>query len=733
MGLPRPVGPHAEEMLGPEAWPDVDEDAFYDRAREQVRDLQQVTEVLGTCRYEHAEVFGGRAWSGTAARAASSELESNITQLTTVQGSLARLIAWQQRVASMITQLKSDIADNVEATEVQITLVEDDFLLDPAERDAAITALVSAARAANIGMVSATADSILESHSWAPADSTVQDLLDRATSSPYTPEPLNQRSPSPAPTTWQVRETPPNDQVRETPPNDVVELQPEITETPQVTRPPTEPEAGAGPQTGPGMLSAQPLSLTASSLGQLTTPAPDVPRNAPGIGLSSSGPPGQPLGAATPGQARVTAASTAASTELNSRHGHDMTSPAPSAGSAQPSLPASTGALDGAAAGPLMSPVAPIGPKTTNNHPTKKASAATSSATSPGQASRRDSDDQSASDSAGAAAGIPVSPARAQRDAIADAFAGDAARQQGSKDPLRFGRRIAAALNAGNSGGQEDFGFFWITGVTSDGRIVVANSYGLAYIPEQVQLPEQVIMASADSSVPIAERARWATYPVTAVQGWAGHHDTELRAVIGTPEQLANCDAGAAKIALQPDDIPDCGDMPGRSRLAVVDAPMAARLASTPDSYLSNLLPLPPLDQPLLPVTPQQSPTAAETEAAEQMAKALADGTLSLQQLLDMAPTASDEERPGDEGAALWFELMKTMTSSAAARQEAHLRAFHDYAAHAQQVSLAHAHIAQDADLRRAAIADWMYWRYLTAQLGVAEISSRQAASQGAV
>ena len=64
-----------------------------------------------------------------------------------------------------------------------------------------------------------------------------------------------------------------------------------------------------------------------------------------------------------------------------------------------------------------------------------------------------------------------------------------------------------------------------------------------------------------------------------AVQGWAAHHNTKLRAVIGTEKQLANSDAGAAKIVLKPDDIPDSGEMIGRSRLEVVDPAAAERLA----------------------------------------------------------------------------------------------------------------------------------------------------------
>ena len=84
-------------------------------------------------------------------------------------------------------------------------------------------------------------------------------------------------------------------------------------------------------------------------------------------------------------------------------------------------------------------------------------------------------------------------------------------------------RRSGAALHAEPN---MDFGFFWVTAVTVDGQIVVANSYGLAYIPEGVNLPEHVRMASADESIPVGDRAKWATCPILAVQGWAQHHKT---------------------------------------------------------------------------------------------------------------------------------------------------------------------------------------------------------------
>ena len=141
-----------------------------------------------------------------------------------------------------------------------------------------------------------------------------------------------------------------------------------------------------------------------------------------------------------------------------------------------------------------------------------------------------------------------------------------------------------------------DFGFFWVTALTQDGQIVVANSYGLAYIPDGVNLPEQVRMASADDEIPLGERARWATYPILAVQGWAQHHNLRLRAVVATEDQFKNFDPGTAKVILRSDDITDSGKMQGRNRLAVIAPEAAAQIASVSATGLSELLPPAPSD-----------------------------------------------------------------------------------------------------------------------------------------
>jgi hypothetical protein len=175
-------------------------------------------------------------------------------------------------------------------------------------------------------------------------------------------------------------------------------------------------------------------------------------------------------------------------------------------------------------------------------------------------------------------------------------------------------------------------------------------------------------MATADESIPIAERAKWATYPIFALQGWAQHHNTALRAVVATEAQFAEFDPGVAKIVLQPDDIPDSGKMEGRSRLEVIAPEAAAHLASVADTGLFELLP----------------------------------------------PAPADVNPPADETHALWFEVTKPLMSTSTQRGIAHLQALVTYADHAQELALYRAHTATDAVTQRAGIADWVYWQHLS-------------------
>jgi hypothetical protein len=381
-----------------------------------------------------------------------------------------------------------------------------------------------------------------------------------------------------------------------------------------------------------------------------------------------------------------------------------------------------SGGSGGAGAGSGAKSGAPVGPKSADKSPSTRAAASIKSAAK-GKPLPLPADAECIEDGPNVpvvpAPVIPVSAARAQRDAVVEAATADAARRAGP-DPLQLARRIAAALNAPGVSGGMDLGFFWVTAVTTDGAIVVANSYGLAYIPEGVQLPEKVHMASGDETIPAPERARWATYPVVAVRGWADHHGKTLRAVIGTEQQLANSDAGVPTVVLKPDDIPDTGGMVGRSRLEVVDSEAASRLAATTDARLIDLLPPAPAG-----AEPGPDRQPAPTELVDPEAAAVlispATGTMGIGQLLAQMPLPPEgADAPADDRLILWFEVMKPLASEVVGRQAAHLLAFQTYAACAEEAVLREAHTTLDLAAQRSAVADWLYWKHLTELLNAA-------------
>jgi hypothetical protein len=252
---------------------------------------------------------------------------------------------------------------------------------------------------------------------------------------------------------------------------------------------------------------------------------------------------------------------------------------------------------------------------------------------------------------------VPVSVARAQRAAEAGAL------RRPESDPLEIARRIAAALNVGNT----DPRFTWLTGLTKDGAILVANNYGLGYMPPHTRLPQQVKFTSVDESIPAKERGRSATYPILALHSWAQAHNTALRAVIGLEEQLKLFDTGAAPIVLQPDDLPPDGRMQGRSRFELIAPEAADRLSKVSDGSLMELLPAAPVD-------PQP---------------------------------------PEDVRVDLLMEVFLPLINSDPGRAIEQLNAMVDYAEHMQAVALYQAYVATDGETLRTAVTDAMYWYYV--------------------
>ncbi|CAM4309908.1 ESX-1 secretion-associated protein EspK [Mycobacterium basiliense] len=666
--IKEPKGPYAEEMLEPNGWPDVYEVELLNQARDYFMVHKQLAEVHSACVQQMAEIFDGGVWSGDAAQAAHAKLSDVSSRLQTVVTQLKMAYIWYGDMSALVTRIKEQICITVEEAQAEITELEAAEPEDPAA-PAEIAALIAAANASNTSLVVTVAAALQTGLGLIPED--MFPSIDINSPGDYLPDLDFPIPPLPAPISNKI-------------PKPVKPLLGKQTSasagTPSDTLQPASGGAPAGLPlpTSAGTAALSPLS-SLSALSSLASMS-----NAGMSGSSGAGPADPPSSEPSAPAAGAAAGTLAASgrgapgagglgmrpqflgpqTLANSVL--SQTSPAAPGASAASMPPFASG---GAVAGPSASVGAPMGRAASGRPPTTPAAdkSTDKAPVNARHAADSDSTDDMHAAEVGALTLIPVAVARAARDAIAAATTPQLAEKP---DPLTLARRIAAALNAPDAGANNDFGFFWVTAVTTDDAIVVANSYGLAYIPDGVQLPVPVHMASADEAMPASERARWATYPVMAVQGWAAHRDTALRAVIATEEQLADCDPGAPKILLQPDDIPATGAMSGRSRLEIVDPPAAKRLAATTDAHLIDLMPPAPVDA-----------------------------------------------NPADQRHTLWFEVLKPLASDCAGRDVAHLVAFARYAAHTQEVLLWQAHTAVDATAQRTAVADWLYWRHLTGLL----------------
>ncbi len=644
MGIARPAGEYAEQMISPGGWPEVDEATFAARSEEFAGVSRQLGVVLDSSAQQKMQVFEGGIWSGTAADAANDALGRNIDQLTALKSDADDATRWHNQIAGVIADAKSTISDNVELASVSIALLKIDIALmfDADEQTAAINRVIATTYAANTDLVAATAEQILATR---PEKTSAAS----PTESPDQTEPSADQNTSDQNTTDQ-----------------------NTSDTEDST--PAESQSSSAAESASGALSslmssASSGSSSTSSTASIDTVDQSTSNLANGASVVS---PGSSSRTATPGRAGgvgrglsaaalssspVGAAPVASAPMMAPRSAEDPSAAAPMG------APMGAGAAGGAAAGSRKGSAAPAGTSPASSPPGQKAPAGAGK--QKGRQQEPDMPDRPAA-AAAAAPPIPVSAARAERDAIAAATAPEAAKRGGA-DPLALARRVSAALNATDSDGADEFGFFWMTAVSTDGAIVVANSYGLAFIPAGVQLPEPVQLVTADAQIPAVERARWVTYPAMAVQGWAAHHNKKLRAVIATAEQFGRSDPGAAKVVLEPEDIPATGVMTGRSRLEVVDPDSAAVLAETADDGLLGLLP----------------PAPAESGAL------------------------SDQLQP------LWWEVLRPLTGSAEGRETLHLRAFGPYAALERDIALAAAHTAAESDARRTAVADWLYWRHV--------------------
>ena len=713
MAIPRPDDPYG--LTAPPAWPEVDEDLLAAQAESFHRVSMAVGDRVEDLKQERTQLFSGIGiWSGAAAGAAKVAFDARVAELEQVKERMTAAAKLFSDSAIATVTAKNEIRSNVETANKILDWIRTHKDIPDEAKTQAIAEGIAAVRNENIAIVAGAAVQITNKPR-APAKQSSEQPDD--TPEPRTTAPVVPASNFADPNGFLES---PGRAAAEPPPRHIAAPNsstgavgqdygesPERAGSPASSEPAESATANASegyaesPQPADGGFGDNSMLAPTPSIhgipGAPGTPAaPTPPRVSAPVSPMSSGGSAGPTAPSTPtspsapstGHPAATVPTQTPVTDLQRTMAESATkavvqgpipspptAPMTAAPAVQPSSlapiadipssspPTQTPSAAGTPAGqaPVATPIAtgaapapavPLGPPTTPTPaapvaPPVNVGTAAASTAGPGASA------------VGAPAPVPVSAARAQREAIAAAT-----RRPSGSDPTQLAQRVAAALNVDKT----DMGFSWVTGLTKDGMIVVANNYGLGYIPDGVKLPDRVKMDTADEGIPAHVRGSWATYPILALHGWAQHHNTDLRAVIATEDQFKGFDPGAPRITLRPDDVPANGHMEGRPRLQVISPAAASKLAAVTPAGLSEVLPPPPTD-----ATP-----------------------------------------PEDRRALLWFEVFRPLLSNAPDRGRVQMLCFVDYADHAQDLALHRAHTATDAVDQRAAIADWVYWQHLS-------------------
>ncbi|MEA2742447.1 MAG: hypothetical protein QOG25_818, partial [Acetobacteraceae bacterium] len=567
----KPMGEHAEKMVGPGAWPETDESVFTDRATQLGEKLSALTGALEGWGSHQASIFNGiHVWSGSGANAAGTRVEANAQAMRDHEQQLRDAIGWCNEAAGHIGTAKQLINDNVKAGIGEINQTLDAASESDQDPTAAIDAIVQRKYGENVATLGNTAKMLGfkgEVPAAPPHKPDTPDPNQHGEGEPSAQNPMfafgrddaaRGSGIQPAPVRPPVA-TPPADPAAAADGAPALKPQPAPVQPPAAALP-ADPAAAAdgGPALGiqpapaPVVPAAPPATpgIPRVPSGGTPAPSPGGASGLPGIGGSGGGPSGggtpSPLGSTSspsvsPAAFDPTQAAAAAGPQTGAvppqtpaqAFGQGLAdaaangSPPVQAASAPPVSPTAPpvsapitdqaapvpppSALPGGPGGPARGPPAPaapggggpmmggpvvppmpLGPPAAPPPAAPMPSVSTAGLGTPIA--------PPVAPTAGGIAGapVPVSVARAERDAIARAT-----RRSGGNDPAQMARRVAAALNAEPS---VDFGFYWMTGLAADGSIVVANSYGIGYIPEGVNLPEQVKVASADESISAAER-----------------------------------------------------------------------------------------------------------------------------------------------------------------------------------------------------------------------------------
>jgi len=125
VGKGKPSGPYANEMAGPGAWPETDEDTYTNRANELDGILSKVDAALEKWQSHQASIFNGpHVWSGDASKQAGAAVDGATKALQERQRQIRDARDWCRNAATNIVNLKDTVTNNVEAGQQEIGTIE---------------------------------------------------------------------------------------------------------------------------------------------------------------------------------------------------------------------------------------------------------------------------------------------------------------------------------------------------------------------------------------------------------------------------------------------------------------------------------------------------------------------------------------------------------------------------------------------------------------------------------
>lgn len=156
VGIERPGGPYAAQMIAGGAWPEADEGTYFHRADELRGHHKQITGALEDWQRHETLLFNdSHAWSGDAARAAARHIGRITEAVHTHQKQLTTAISQANAAAAVLVWAKEQITANVEHAHAEIARINGLAEFTPSQKAYFTQGTISTTQRANLAVIDA--------------------------------------------------------------------------------------------------------------------------------------------------------------------------------------------------------------------------------------------------------------------------------------------------------------------------------------------------------------------------------------------------------------------------------------------------------------------------------------------------------------------------------------------------------------------------------------------------